>query len=235
MSELYDLVTEKGKPFRIVKDLGTRKTGRCGHKRRFLLVEFKTGYTHEYYAESVRRGKIRDYSVPSVLGVGYMAPGWRKRFPKLYVKWTAMLTRCYSKDHESYARYGALGVFVCDRWLHFDKYVTDILAMKNGRKLADGGKFSLDKDLLSDGTPRYAPEVCCILPRSLNSSLPRALVIQYRETVYLSMKEAALDNGLSICQVKRRLEKMPEKGFKLLEGQCRKDALIKVLRERDVL
>lgn len=30
--------------------------------------------------------------------------------------WRGMIARCYSKSHTSYPRYGAIGVFVCDRW-----------------------------------------------------------------------------------------------------------------------
>lgn len=31
--------------------------------------------------------------------------------------WRGMIARCYTKSHTSYPRYGAVGVYVCERWL----------------------------------------------------------------------------------------------------------------------
>lgn len=33
-----------------------------------------------------------------------------------YITWSAMIARCYNPKNSSYARYGALGITVCDQW-----------------------------------------------------------------------------------------------------------------------
>jgi hypothetical protein len=35
---------------------------------------------------------------------------------RIYDVWYGMINRCYRKENENYARYGALGVRVCDEW-----------------------------------------------------------------------------------------------------------------------
>lgn len=43
-----------------------------------------------------------------------------------YSRWKSMMQRCHDKGHASYVRYGGAGVTVCERWLDFASFLTDM-------------------------------------------------------------------------------------------------------------
>ena len=43
-----------------------------------------------------------------------------------YSSWCAMKARCYDPNNVAYARYGARGITVCDRWLDFIGFLADM-------------------------------------------------------------------------------------------------------------
>ena len=43
-----------------------------------------------------------------------------------YISWTAMLTRCRNPNADSFQRYGAIGIGVCERWLVFENFLADM-------------------------------------------------------------------------------------------------------------
>lgn len=45
---------------------------------------------------------------------------------KIYSIWKSMKLRCYSINHISYKRYGALGIGICDRWMVFENFFSDM-------------------------------------------------------------------------------------------------------------
>lgn len=69
---------------------------------------------------------------------------------KLYRVWRGMKVRCLQKSHHSYQFYGARGVTVCQRWMKFENFHTD---MRNGFE------FGLTIDRIDSGKG-YSPENC---------------------------------------------------------------------------
>ncbi len=43
-----------------------------------------------------------------------------------YRSWVNMLTRCRNVGNKSYLEYGARGITVCDRWLDFENFISDM-------------------------------------------------------------------------------------------------------------
>lgn len=68
-----------------------------------------------------------------------------------YQCWDAMIGRCYRPSNASYARYGARGVGVCERWRNsFEMFLADM-----------GSRPSLDHQIeRKDRTRGYEPENC---------------------------------------------------------------------------
>jgi hypothetical protein len=43
-----------------------------------------------------------------------------------YSAWKGMLSRCYNKNNISFKNYGGRGIIVCQRWLIFENFLTDM-------------------------------------------------------------------------------------------------------------
>ena len=68
-----------------------------------------------------------------------------------YQAWNHMKDRCYNENYQSYHRYGARGITVCERWLHsFNNFYKDM-----GNRPLD--KSSIDR-INNDGN--YEPSNC---------------------------------------------------------------------------
>jgi len=65
---------------------------------------------------------------------------------ELYGVWRTMLNRCHDPRSTGYARYGALGVVVCDRWRRsFVDFLADVGERPSGKGPKGRSLFSLDR------------------------------------------------------------------------------------------
>jgi hypothetical protein len=46
---------------------------------------------------------------------------------RLYGIWSQMKARCNNPNHASYSLYGGRGITVCERWMRFDNFISDML------------------------------------------------------------------------------------------------------------
>lgn len=66
-----------------------------------------------------------------------------------YVAWQGMLKRCNNPRNKRFARYGGRGIKVCDAWLEFKQFLSDM------GKCPDG--YSIDR---IDNDGNYEPSNC---------------------------------------------------------------------------
>lgn len=45
---------------------------------------------------------------------------------RAYSAWINMKTRCFDKNYRSYSDYGGRGITVCEKWLSFESFLSDI-------------------------------------------------------------------------------------------------------------
>lgn len=80
-----------------------------------------------------------------------------------YSIWNGIYIRCYKRD-DVYD-----GSFMCNLWLHDKDAFAEWWSAEYYE--CDGESMAVDKDLLFQGNKEYAPDKCCIIPRTLNTML----------------------------------------------------------------
>lgn len=87
----------------------------------------------------------------------------------VYLRWSGMLQRCYSKQwlekHPSYQ-----GCLVCEDWKRYSKFQEWIVSKVDSANIL---RYDLDKDILVPSSKLYSPETCSLVPSWLNKSLVR--------------------------------------------------------------
>lgn len=160
-----------------------------------VTIKFlSTGYTYPTTAGKIRKGEVKDYTLPSVHGKGFNSLGRINRSDPIdsvaYQRWRAMLRRCYDKSfHKKNKTYA--DCTVCDDWLDYKNFRSWFVVQY---KCADGIKWELDKDIINNYTTKeYCPDNCCLLPSNIN----RLVVKQSedkKDTTFMGVE--LLNNGL---------------------------------------
>ena len=132
-----------------------------------VTVQFiKTKFITVSQSSHIRRGRVKDVTMPTVHGVGYIGIGKHKagkscRHTKSYKAWIGMLERCYSvKLHKKRPTY--IGCTVCDEWHNFQ-----VFAKWFDENHVYG--LHLDKDVKIKGNKVYSPEACMFVSQSENT------------------------------------------------------------------
>ena len=74
-----------------------------------------------------------------------------KKHKRLYQVWAGIKARCYNKNHKSYKNYGGRGIFLCDEWLSFERFL--------GWSTATGYRHGLTIDRINNDKG-YSPANC---------------------------------------------------------------------------
>ena len=138
-----------------------------------VYVKFlDTGYETKAYFGNIKKGIVRDRSVPSILGVGIVGDEVTKvngSRLKEYNLWQALLSRCYcDKFHVKCPTYKDCSV--SDNFKYYP-YFKEWCNNQIGFNVLDdkGNHFELDKDLLIKGNKVYSEDTCCFVPQEINS------------------------------------------------------------------
>ena len=160
------------------------------HYEKWYLIEFiETGFSYVTKAQSIKRGSVKDYMLPTVYGVGYLGERnlINNKHKKFIGLWRGMLGRCYSESNASYEQYGGIGVTVDEGWHNYKKFAEDIPLLEGyDEELYEKGFLELDKDIKQAGVDKkvYSRDTCVFITSSENSSFEndrmRKGVIGYR-------------------------------------------------------
>lgn len=131
-----------------------------------------TNYIKEENLGSVRLGYIRDDSVPTTCGVGFIdveGASIGKEMTSWYATWNAMITRCYNEN----LRYKHLSYKDCTVSENF-KYLSKFKEWYHKQIGSDQKGWHLDKDILIKGNKVYSEETCCFVPPEINALVNKA-------------------------------------------------------------
>lgn len=113
----------------------------CGTRRSVLAFTLKSGASQSCGCLSVEATKIRVRQHPSF--------GYNNINSRTHRIWAGMKQRCLNPNNVAFKLYGAKGITVCDRWLRFDLFLTDMGECPEGKEI----------DRIN-GTLGYCPENC---------------------------------------------------------------------------
>ena len=170
-----------------------------------VYVKFlDTGYETKAYFGNIKKGIVRDRSVPSILGVGVVGDEVTKvngNRLKEYNLWQALLSRCYcDKFHVKCPTYKDCSV--SDNFKYYP-YFKEWCNNQIGFNVLDdkGNYFELDKDLLIKGNKVYSEDTCCFIPREINVAL-----------IYNQTKKGNHPIGVSYSKVNNKFVVYVKKG-----------------------
>ena len=139
------------------------------NNKQVVIMFLNTGFITEESMGVIRSGHIRDSSLPTTCGFGYIdieGASIGRNAIREYRLWNAMITRCYNENlrfkHESYK-----DCHVSEEW----RYLSNFKDWCHQQIGFDQEGFHLDKDILVKGNKVYSPETCCFVPPEINGFL----------------------------------------------------------------
>lgn len=139
------------------------------NNERVIIKFINTGYTVEENWSAIRSGYIKDRSLPTTCGFGYIdieGASIGRKMTKEYRLWNNMINRCYNEvtrqKHLSY-----VDCYVSDEWKYLSKF-KDWCHKQIG---FDEEGWQLDKDILSKDNKVYSEDTCCFVPPEINCAV----------------------------------------------------------------
>lgn len=159
--------------FKIIHKINTPH----GVEKRYLVEFLNTGYITEASRDAIIYGRVKDYLVPVVAGVGYLGyvqgPITKEPYYRYYKAWNDMINRCYNIEDKDYPLYGGIGITVDPSWYCFETFFEDIHYIP-GYELKEQfpSIYQLDKDYLQINIPKqqrvYSKYTCMWLSKHDN-------------------------------------------------------------------
>lgn len=116
---------------------------------------------------------------------------------KVYESWNGMLDRCKNKNHKYFKHYGGRGICVCDRWLTFENFLSDM-----GHPPTP--LHSLDRSNV-DGN--YEPENCRWVTNDIQQNNKRNNVFIEFSSERLTIAQWSVKTGVADYTIRARLKR----------------------------
>jgi len=109
--------------------------------------------------------------------------------------WDSMIGRCKRQNDPSYQRYGAQGIAVCERWLKFENFLSDIGQRPKGKTL---DRFPNNKGNYEPGNCRWAT------PKEQSNNTKWNRTLMYRGKLMTARELSDLE-GVSFGMLRARI------------------------------
>lgn len=156
----------------------------------YALIRFnRTGYECEVPLILARNGIVRDkYALRTTPIDLFTLPEEERETQLKYIikpVWKSMIQRCYNNNAINYNRYGTKGILVCNEWMNFDIFFSDLQYLFQYDKwYRFPTLYNLDKDYIAykNNIPiekRYYSKNTCVFLHYMDNTNLRS--IEYRE------------------------------------------------------
>ena len=139
------------------------------NNKQVVIMFLNTGFITEESMGVIRSGHIRDSSLPTTCGFGYIdveGASIGRHMTKEYRLWNNMVNRCYNeKELSRYPTYK--DCHVSEDW----RYLSNFKEWCNNQIGFGNQGWHLDKDILVEDSKMYSPETCCFVPQEINAAL----------------------------------------------------------------
>ena len=140
------------------------------NNKQVVIMFLNTGFITEESMGDIRSGYIRDSSLPTTCGFGYIdieGASIGRNATKEYQLWNNMINRCYNENlrHKN-PTYKDCSV--SEEW----RYLSKFKEWCNKQIGFDNDGWNLDKDLLSKECKIYSEHTCVFVPPEINCALP---------------------------------------------------------------
>ena len=139
------------------------------NNKQVVIMFLNTGFITEESMGVIRSGHIRDSSLPTTCGFGYIdieGASIGRHMTKEYRLWNNMVNRCYNeKELSRYPTYK--DCHVSEDW----RYLSNFKEWCNNQIGFGNQGWELDKDLLSKDCKIYSEHTCVFVPPEINGFL----------------------------------------------------------------
>lgn len=131
---------------------------KIGKVKKWLCI-CDCGAKHSATTSNLVRGKVRSCGCMQREQLGNMRRKHGASDTPAYNRWKSMVGRCTLKSHKSYPRYGGRGISVCDRWLSYENFLSDMGA-------CPGPGYTIER---KDNDLGYGPKNCIWATRTVQN------------------------------------------------------------------
>ena len=139
------------------------------NNKQVVIMFLNTGFITEESMGVIRSGHIRDSSLPTTCGFGYIdieGASISRNMTKEYRLWNNMVNRCYNEKELS-RNPTYKDCHVSEDW----RYLSNFKEWCNHQIGFGNEGWHLDKDILVEDSKMYSPETCCFVPPEINVAL----------------------------------------------------------------
>ena len=139
------------------------------NNKQVVIMFLNTGFITEESMGVIRSGHIRDSSIPTTCGFGYIdieGASIGRNMTKEYRLWNSMVNRCYNEKELS-RNPTYKDCHVSEDW----SYLSNFKEWCNNQIGFGNEGWHLDKDILVKGNKVYSEDTCCFVPPEINTLL----------------------------------------------------------------
>ena len=142
------------------------------NNKQVVIMFLNTGFITEESMGVIRSGHIRDSSLPTTCGFGYIdieGASTGRNMTKEYRLWNNMVNRCYNEKELS-RNPTYKDCHVSEDW----RYLSNFKEWCNNQIGFGNQGWHLDKDILVKGNKVYSEDTCCFVPHEINNLFTKA-------------------------------------------------------------